>query len=139
MFKRLFFMAFLLAAICSSTQGGEYYPIQLSVFGLLPQKSEVRGLRLNIPYGKNEYVAGLDLGIWGRAANGSGFQLNLVNDISGTYRGLQLGLVNMAGATKGLQLGLVNIAQEIHGLQLGLLNIVKGSSNSVFPGIQGRY
>ncbi len=55
----------------------------------------------------------------------SGFQLSPANLARGQTRGVQLGLINIAGPSTGLQLGLINIASSDRGLvPLGLVNVV---------------
>ena len=92
---------------------------------IFPENFDVSGLRLNLIYGRNSNLRGLDVGI--------------VNDIPGVVEGFQCGIGNLAGDLSGLQLGAynsassssmglcqigaVNIGKDINGLQLGLFNM----------------
>lgn len=118
-------------------------PVQLALFfpvQLFPETEAIRGVRLNLIYGRNTDVTGLDVGLvnyttrsflgvqWGVVgiAEGSftGWQANwLVNVSKGTFEGVQWGaLVNSAEAGRGGQVAGVNVAQNYRGLQLGLVN-----------------
>lgn len=87
-------------------------PIQIAVFPslqLVPQDDAVKGLRLSI-YGRNAAMTGFDWGI--------------IQQTTGPFKGLQIGLVGLnEGGTEGIQWGGVNITEgELLGAQLGLIN-----------------
>lgn len=138
-------------------------PIQLSLVTpvqIFPPEDTIAGVRINILYGRNVAVTGLDIGIVNHStgisrglqyglvgiaedfqgwqshavnvANGKfeGFQSGYVN-VSEVFRGFQMGLVNYANDTEGLQLSLVNYAETLKGLQIGLVNIIK--EDGLFP------
>ena len=125
-------------------------PIQI-----FKSSESIAGLRLNLIYGKNADVTGLDVGLGNHATGkmqgiqygvvnlagqgGAGIQWGWVNiDKGGTFTGLQYGLYNEGNQYVGLQLGLVNFAQSTQGLQIGLINIIKkGGWFPVFPIING--
>ncbi len=46
-------------------------------------------------------------------------------------RGVQVGLVNVAGEVTGMQLGLVNVARSVNGVPVGLVNVVENGERSV--------
>ena len=87
----------------------------------------IKGFRFNLFYGRNNDMTGFDLG--------------LVNHITGSFKGVQWGLVGITkkdftgwagnmvnivhGKMKGLQLGAFNYAGEMTGLQLGIVNYSK--------------
>lgn len=132
-------------------------PLQLSLFHpaqIFPAETSVRGLRLNLIYGKNSGVTGIDLGIANHiTGNGWGIQWGIVGLVDGAYRGwqdnyvniskdfvgfqsglyneadtaegIQFGLVNHTESMSGFQLALFNYTRSMHGLQVGLLNIIK--------------
>ena len=88
---------------------GDCSPIQTSLFPpyqLVPAEKDVCGLRLNLPFGENDNIYGLDLGFVGGTRNScNGIMLNL------------LGNFNIGGSTKGIELtGLMNF--NIGGLNL---------------------
>jgi hypothetical protein len=110
-------------------------PIQV-----FPATDVVKGVRLNLIYGKNAAMTGLDLGIanhvtgltkgvqWGLVnitESGMGWQNGFVNLTEGEFEGLQWGAFNSAGRINGLQVAFVNYAQRANGVQIGLVNIIK--------------
>jgi len=110
-------------------------PIQI-----YPAGETIKGFRLNLLYGRNAAMTGLDIGIanhvdgpmrgvqWGAvnlAESMVGWQSGLVNYTERRFEGLMWGTVNYAGEISGLQLGIVNYAARANGLQIGLVNIIK--------------
>jgi hypothetical protein len=129
-------------------------PIQLSLvtpIQIFPDNYSISGLRINLLYGRNTSVVGLDLGLVNHTTTGlsQGLQLGFVNlndadytglehafvnVTTGNAKGMQWGFVNTAGFMNGLQLGFVNYAKSMKGLQIGLVNIIKqGGQFPVFP------
>jgi hypothetical protein len=141
-------------------------PVQLSLVTpaqIFPPEDTIAGVRLNILYGRNVVVNGLDIGLVnhttdisrgiqtglvGIASSFQGIQFHVVNiskgkfegwqlghvNVSDTFRGFQAGLVNTTGEAEGFQISLVNYARRLTGLQIGLLNINKeGGMVPVFP------
>ena len=108
----------------------------------------VVGLRVGIPWGENDSVTGIDIGLYGKSTNMSGIQVNLVASIvkdradaiqvacynhAGSLSGAQLGLMNVTGYgalgydtrmmfSACVQVGLLNIANDLRGVQVGLVN-----------------
>jgi hypothetical protein len=121
-------------------QEGE--PFQLALFNPLQIREEsasITALRLNIIYGKNVAVTGLDLGIANHCTGGQsvglqygllgfiegdflGWQDNVVSIVFGDFTGFQSGFYNHCGQGEGFQMGFVNRATDMRGLQLGLVN-----------------
>lgn len=99
---------------------------------LVPPEIAVSGLKLNLPYGSNYSVTGLDIGICSinnaqgdeYAAQVSALQVNLFNSTDGDFSGIQVGLVNCADNASGLLIGgFCNLnRQSVSGLQIGLVN-----------------
>jgi len=96
-------------------------------------------LRLNLIYGKNVSVHGLDLGLFNHSTGGTsvglqwglvgyvggsfaGWQNNVIDIVKERFTGLQSGLYNQMGQGEAVQYGGVNVANSISGLQLGLIN-----------------
>lgn len=129
-------------------------PIQLALvtpIQIFPEDDSITGVRLNLLYGRNVSVSGLDLGLVNHTTTGmfKGWQHGLVgiadtdfmgwqdcgvNITNGRCEGLQWGVVNYANEMSGFQLGLVNYARSMKGLQVGLVNIIRqGGQFPVFP------
>jgi hypothetical protein len=129
-------------------------PVQVSLvtpIQIFPEKYTITGIRLNLLYGRNVSVQGIDIGLvnhtttgqfqglqWGLVgltdADFTGWQDCAVNVVQVRCEGLQWGLVNYAGNMSGFQLGFVNYAKKMKGLQIGLVNIIKqGGQFPVFP------
>lgn len=110
---------------------------------LVDASEDVRGLRINIVYGENANMSGVDLGIvnsttgdfagfgWAPGANlveGSavGVQWSwLYSHTAGEFTGWQSGLVSRVGGagSAGLQSGWINLVEsDFTGVQLGLFN-----------------
>lgn len=122
-------------------------PIQISLVNpvqIFDEGQNITGVRLNVLYGRNANVKGLDLGFvaghttgnhtglqWNYVANLTdgdfvGWQWGLVNLVGGDFSGLQGGLFNRhRGAGEGLQWGVVNVAEDMSGLQFGFVNIAE--------------
>ncbi len=121
-------------------------PIQI-----FPENTSIMGLRINLIYGKNASMEGLDWGLVNAVGSGgltgvqlglanicdgnaSGIQWSAVNLTKGNVEGVQWGWFNSGGHVSGLQFGLVNYAGSMYGLQIGLINIIKtGGFMPVFP------
>ncbi len=153
-FRVLLGSVLLLLIIVSSPVMAQQKPIQLSLFTpvqIFPETDAITGVRLNLLYGRNVSVVGLDLGLVNHTTSSVskglqyglvglvdsdfvGWQDNVVNVVKGDFEGLQLGIVNHAHYASGLQLGLVNYAGSMKGLQIGLINIIgQGGQFPVFP------
>lgn len=115
-----------------------FHPIQI-----YDENTDIRGLRLNLFYARNNNITGVDFGFLGLGrAHGDfkGVSLNFVGSIvegdmigwqngiythtQGEFKGFKQGLLNRQGGDfKGLQYGAVNLADsEVRGVQLGLYN-----------------
>ena len=126
----------LLCSACSTTwtplQGAIANPAQI-----FSESIEVRGLRLNVLYGKNASVYGLDVGlvneveervsgvqlasIANRVGELDGLDVGLVNEVEERVRGVQLASVaNFTGELAGVQLaGILNRSKSVVGVQIG--------------------
>ena len=129
-------------------------PFQLSLVNpvqIIPEDTAIKGIRINLIYGRNAAVKSIDLGLinhtirgttkgwqWGLAgvanANFSGFEDNFINVTTDKFTGFQSGIYNHAEDMHGFQFGLINYARSGYGLQIGLINIIKqGGILPVFP------
>jgi hypothetical protein len=146
-------MVFILISliIFSANVQAENKPVQLALLTpvqIFTEDNTISGIRLNILYGRNVSVTGLDLGLINHTTTGVskgvqfglvgladtdfiGWQNNWLNVVENNFEGFQWGLVNYAHSANGFQLGLVNYAVNMHGLQIGLVNIIK--QNGAFP------
>ena len=123
-----------------ATPPGE--PFQLALFNPLQIRGEdqsITAIRLNLIYGKNVSVTGLDVGIANHCTGGvslglqyglvgliegdfMGWQDNAINIINGRFTGFQTAFYNHCGQGEGMQIGFVNRAAGMRGLQVGLVN-----------------
>jgi hypothetical protein len=121
----------------------ETKPIEISLWTpvqIHDETTSIKGFRLNILYGVNKDVTGLDLGLVNRntgvfkgvqlglvgmSGDFTGWQATFVNITDGKFVGLQgsYSVYNSGVTTKGAQFGLVNRAESFEGLQLGLFNV----------------
>jgi len=86
-------------------------------------KYDVKGIRLDLLYGRCQNLYGLDLGLANHAAGTEvGLEIGLVNLADEKFVGLQLGAVNYGARVKALQVGLYNGADDMSGLQVGVIN-----------------
>jgi hypothetical protein len=129
-------------------------PIQLSLVTpvqIYPEEDSISGIRLNLLYGRNSTVRGLDLGFVNHTttglskgvqlgflnmseANFLGLQKGFVNVTQGDFEGFQWGFFNYSKFANGFQLGFVNYVESMKGLQIGLVNVIKqGGKFPVFP------
>ena len=164
--KSLVFFAFLLVGAFSA-YAYDTTPFQLGVwppkYQIVTEDINVSGLKINLPFGGNDYIQGVDLGIAASAKKTSALQVNvLVNRAHEEFTGLQFAIVNQSGnsngvtlgglnvtedkakgiqvgvinssmATRGLQIGLINYTESMTGIQIGLVNIITESVVPFFP------
>ena len=100
----------------------------------LPSPSHtVFGGMINLGYGQVENLAALDLGLINNVTDTmTGLELGPVN-MAGTCAGVQAGVLNVASRTVGLQIGALNFTGDLHGVQLGVLNFSGSGGALVFP------
>ncbi len=155
-------VAFLLFGLCMASSGLSYAetrPVNLALVDpvqVFDDSYDISGFRLNLLYGKNATVKGLDLGVGvGHSKDGfkgigihyganfvqgdaAGLQLaDFTNIVIGHYTGVQLSGVNFVkNSGKGLQLGYVNIVKEdFGGIQLSAVNLTSGNYEGVQLGV----
>ena len=155
--KRIALMTFAIIsmlAIPAFAQTDDAHGFQLSLITpvqIVHQDQSVTGLRINLIYGSNKSVTGVDWGLINRTtgdgsmgaqfgfvgiANSdfSGYQDNFFNIVEGDMHGSQVGVVNYSHYAHGFQFGLINYAATMKGLQLGLINIIgQGGAFPIFP------
>lgn len=149
----LFVTGFLILFL-SAFGNAQSKPINVALFNpiqVFPESNPIQGLRINLIYGKNVSMEGLDWGFvnsvgsggltgvqWGFVnvdeGNVVGWQNGLVNYSESDVKGFQWGWFNTGRHVSGFQLGLVNMAESMYGLQIGILNFIKtGGQFPVFP------
>jgi hypothetical protein len=102
---------------------------QLSLWSPVAVRPETVGIkvfRLNIIYGRNVSIKGLDLGIANHCTGGvsKAWQIGLLNSCEGDFIGWQDGwVVNLTyGKFTGFQSGIYNGVEDAEGLQMGIIN-----------------
>tara|TARA_R100000027_G_scaffold63204_2_gene55737 strand:+ start:398 stop:1009 length:612 start_codon:yes stop_codon:yes gene_type:complete len=107
-------------------------PIELSLWSPIQLGSEtdnVKGVRLNIFYAKNNDLTGLDLGFFGLGYNTgdvAGVQWNFIGSVvEGDMAGWQTGIyTHTKGEFRGLKGGIVNLQDDdLYGWQAGLITL----------------
>ena len=121
----------------SSSDTRVWLPLGLSIITppiQLPSPSHtVFGGMINLGYGQVENLAVADLGLINNVTDTmTGVELGPVN-LAGTCVGVQLGALNVASRTVGLQFGALNFTGDLHGVQLGVLNFSGSGGAIVFP------
>jgi hypothetical protein len=101
-------------------QGSIFNPVQI-----YSETVSVRGLRINLFYGKNANVRGLDIGIVNQADDlASGFQAAGIANAARELDGVQIafGFNDARGRASGFQgAGFVNLAGKLKGAQIGFM------------------
>ena len=141
--KRLWILAAVILLTTTAVHAFDTTPLQIGIWPptlqIVPPEINVSGLKLNLPYGGNDDVVGVDLGFFSTSNNTSALQINPIFNLDEEdYKGLQVSLFNLCGQSAGIQIGvlmnstdrvasgvqigLVNSALEMNGLQIGLVN-----------------
>lgn len=101
-------------------------PVMVSLFTPAQVPSEnydVKGLRIDLLYGKCHNLYGLDAGLVNYTVNKEvGLAAGLVNYAGKSFTGLQVGAVNIGKEVHALQVGVYNGADDMSGFQIGLIN-----------------
>ena len=122
--KKLLSSLVLLSVLAGGALAQDTWPIDIGLIDWIHRPSDVAGLRLGIPYGLNEQVTGIDLGLYGQSDYAWAIQVNLLsNQVRDEMGGLQVSILNQAGHLTGMQVGLWNNAATAEGFQIGLLNL----------------
>jgi hypothetical protein len=130
----------LLLLVAAPALGQEDHPFQISLvtpIQIVPEDEAVKGVRLNLLYGRNTFMTGFDYGLVNHTIRDflgvgigvvnltegdvTGFHWGVVNVTEGAFEGLHYGVVNSAESGYGVQIGIVNHAPNYRGLQLGLV------------------
>ena len=142
----------LLILLAAAPAAAQENPFQIAFVGptmqLVDDDADIQGVRINLIYGVNRNMTGLDLGLINHTrghmtgvgfglvnvADGgfSGWQSGAVNVANGHFTGLQwspwtvLSLANFVEAGEGAQIAIAfNRAQNLRGFQLALVNVAE--------------
>jgi hypothetical protein len=160
----LLLLSSIALAPSARAEGGS--PIQVALFNpaqIVKEDKSVKGVRIDLLYGKNADVTGLDWGLVNQTTGNEGaLQIGFVNLVDkdftgwqdggfnitkGEFTGLQTGIynstedmngfaygwVNRSRNMRGFQLGLVNITETMHGLQIGVANMIQKGKIPFLP------
>lgn len=149
---RILWHGAMAVALAGMVEAMAWSPLQIGIFGgnvqICAPETEITGLRLNLIYGDNDDVTGLDLGIVSGSACINGLRLNAINlsdEHSGGVEiglanvaktemvGWQCGILNYADSMSGFQLGLINHCCSLYGIQIGLINVIETGSITMLP------
>lgn len=114
-----------------------WLPLGLSIITppvQLPSPSHtVLGGMINLGYGQVDNLAIADLGVINNVTDSmTGVELGAVN-FAGVCAGAQIGAFNVSSTTIGLQIGALNFTDDLHGVQLGVLNFSGSGGAILFP------
>jgi len=118
----------------SAAPGSTTAPIAVALWNPVQTSDEntsIHGLRLDLPYGKNYDVRGLDFGFASQTTrNLTGASFTLGSTVGHDVLGVQSGFVlAVAGGTVyGLQEGIYSEAKSLHGAQFGVVTQVNQRS-----------
>lgn len=112
------FFCTVLAVLFFSSGALAMTPVKLSLFENIAAPPDID-------------VVGFELGIGARYRSLNGASLNLLYGNVEDVKGVQIGMLNIAGSITGFQLGFVNVATDMRGAQLGIINVIRNST--VFP------
>lgn len=129
-------------------------PVQLALFNpaqIVKEDQSVGILRIDLIYGKNANVTGLDLGLINHTTGDqaglsygivnvvqgsfTGWQDNLISIADTSFLGLQSGAYNQSKDGHGVQFGIVNVTEKMSGLQLGFVNYTRTMTRGVQIGL----
>ena len=164
--KFLAFFAFLMVGMYSAS-AYDTTPFQIGIwppkYQIVTEDINVSGLKINLPFGGNDNIQGVDLGLAATAKKTSALQVNVfvnrtheeftglqfailnqsgnsngvilggMNVTEDKTKGIQVGIINSSMGTRGLQIGLINYTETMTGIQIGLVNIITESVVPFFP------
>jgi hypothetical protein len=131
--------ALLIAALTASPAMASEKPFNLALISpiaLVKPENGVSAVRLNLIYGENTSVKGLDLGLINRTTTlSSGLQWGFININDGNFKGLQISAFNYnKGTTDGLQWSTFNYAGTAGGTAAGVPELrTESAGNSSWP------
>jgi hypothetical protein len=160
--KKLLAVLGIVGCMVGGAKAQDTWPVDVSFLDWIHRPADVAGLRVGIPYGVNDAITGVDVGLWGKSDYAwalqvnvlhnkvrdemGGIQVSALNDAghlvglqvglwnsAPSMEGIQIGLLNLADEAEGFQIGLVNRTELMHGYQIGLINVIRESSVPFAP------
>lgn len=150
MFAKILFAGMPFLAIvffAQSSRAADCSPIQIGLWSsaqLIPKENAICGVRLDLLWGENTSVTGIDAGLVNVAESLKGIEIGGINWLSGHERkeswGIQIAGINYAGNSSftGAQIGLFNAGSSrdsVTGIQAAALNLNDGDINGVQLGL----
>jgi hypothetical protein len=114
--KKLLFLCVLFAGmlLVPALSAAGWSPLQVAIWHpiqMVPDQWDVYGMRMNLIYGKNKNVWGVDVGV--------------ANTTEGPVRGIQAGVINGPGDLDGIGVGGINSTRRVNGFQAGLFSVAE--------------
>jgi hypothetical protein len=129
-------------------------PVQIALVDpaqLVKHDQSVGLLRIDLIYGKNAGMTGLELGLINHTTGEqtgftygvasyvqgafTGWQDNAINIADKSFLGVQSGVFNQSKDGHGVQFGWINVTDRMSGLQLGLVNYTRVMTKGVQIGV----
>ena len=79
--KKLLSILVLAGGMVFGALAQDTWPVDVSFIDWIHRPTDVAGLRLGLPYGQNDSVTGIDIGLWGKSDYAWAFQVNLVHNV----------------------------------------------------------
>lgn len=96
---------------------------------------DFEGLQANILRNDvKDTFGGAQVGVYNSVNRGDlfGIQFGVIDEAQ-SFRGVQLGGINVTGDGQGFQFGLINVAETFYGFQIGLINVIRDAEIAVCP------
>ena len=109
---RLAALCLLPASLAIVAPGCSWTPVQVAVLDpmqVAPPEDDVYGVRVNLIYGRNANVYGLDVGVWNEVVQSEGALTTLWQEAD----------TESDGRAAGLRLGIYDVTREMWGAQIG--------------------
>ena len=151
---RIASLATVLALFVAGSAFAAPSPIQIALFDpaqIVKNDQSVGILRIDLIYGKNVNVTGLDVGLINHTTGDQGglsygvasivqgrfvgWQDNFICIADKSFLGLQSGAFNQSKDGHGVQLGFVNVTDRMSGLQVGIVNYTHTMTKGVQIGV----
>jgi hypothetical protein len=151
---RIVSIAAALTLLAAGSASAAPSPFQLALFDpaqIVKHDQSVGLLRIDLIYGRNVNVTGLDIGLVNHTTGNqgglsygianvvqgsfTGWQDNAINIADQSFLGLQSGIWNQSKDGHGVQFGWVNVTEKMSGLQVGIVNYTRTMSKGVQIGV----
>jgi len=116
----------------SNVAGGKFNGVQIGLIGSVFRSDwttlNFTGVQIGAMNLVNGSVTGLQVGAF-----------NAVNTKEGSFAGVQIGVLNIAGDCRGLQIGVVNSCSDMSGVQIGLINHISEGAIPWLPIVNAKF